>query len=542
MDVAGVARRPHQVGEPSSHDRLITLLSVLVPAAVAAALTGFDLSARSLWLDESATVAISSQHGAALWAAMKHDGGNMMAFYALVHVLFSIFGDSTVVLRLPSVVATAITAGTVSLIGLRLFDRRVGAAAGLLTAFSLPLIYWGQDGRAYALMYVLGAISFLAFIALVDGESSRRPGKPPAWAWPAYTVALVLAMYMSFVAVLVVPAQLVSLIWYRRRFRPIISALVVAGLCSAPLVLVAHGRGAGQLFWIPRPSLRYAADLGQSLLASAAPPLFQLTASSRPLLGLTAIVVVAAGVAALRGARTHTLTSGVSRERWAGTLLASWLVVPVALDTFESVVGQSLFETRYLLLSAPAVSLALAWGLLATRVPRRAGWAALGVLLVLRAVQILPSYGMSPENWHAASTYVLAHSQRGDCIAFYPSDGRMPFDYYFKTTDRAPSSLPRPVLPRTPFTEVRPYVEVYRSLEPSRVRYLAATCPRLWFVYSHVGQPRGTYLSRVHYRRFEALLSLLQGYFPFNTQVGFGYASEVNVRLYTTQAPATPTA
>ena len=46
-----------------------------------------ELTTRSLWLDEAATVAIASQHGAAFGAALAHDGGNMLGYYGLMHVL-----------------------------------------------------------------------------------------------------------------------------------------------------------------------------------------------------------------------------------------------------------------------------------------------------------------------------------------------------------------------------------------------------------------------------------------------------------------------
>jgi mannosyltransferase len=534
VHVAGVASRPQQPGQPSSRARVLTVGAVLAPAVVAAALSAYELSARSLWLDESATVAIASQHGEALWAAMRYDGGNMLAYYGLVHVLISLFGNSLVVLRLPSVVATAVTAGTVSVIGLRLFNRSVGLAAGLLTAVSLPLIYWGQDARAYALMYALCALSWLGFIALVDGESARSPGKPPVWAWPLYVIALVLAMYMTFVAVLVVPAQLASLFWCRRRFRLVARGLAIAAICSLPLVVLARERGAGQLFWIPRPSFSEAAAPIEQILGSGLPPQFHLTATSLPLLGLTVALLVLIGVAALMGDRAHSAVDNVSRERWAAALVVSWLLVPGLVDTVESFVGQSVFESRYLLVSAPAASLALSCGLCSSRWPRSIGAAAVAGLLVLRFVQILPSYAVSPENWHGAADYVLDSARPGDCIAFYPADGRGAFDYYFEGSGRPAGRLPRPVLPDAPFTEVKVYVEDYQTLQRSEIRRVAASCPRLWLVSSHVGVPPATATATAHYVRYEALLSSLGRHFSHRSRATFGYAQQVDVWLFST--------
>ena len=179
------------------------------PVVVALVLCLIELAARSLWLDEAATVAIASQHGSAFWSAAAHDGGNMLGYYALLHVLIGWFGDGAFVIRLPSVIASGAAAGAVSLLGLRLFDRRVALAAGLLTAVSLPLVFWGQDARGYAAMVALVAGSFVALAAIVDGP--HRQG-----AWIAYVVLTTLSVYASYVAIFAVAAQLVALVALRR--------------------------------------------------------------------------------------------------------------------------------------------------------------------------------------------------------------------------------------------------------------------------------------------------------------------------------------
>src|SRR5205085_3992307 len=109
---------PRHAGRES---RVWDVVVVAVPAVVAIALCLYELTTRSLWLDEAATVAIAGQHGSALWSAISHDGGNMLGYYALLHVLIAWFGDGTFVLRLPSVLAAGGAAGAVSLLGLRLF-------------------------------------------------------------------------------------------------------------------------------------------------------------------------------------------------------------------------------------------------------------------------------------------------------------------------------------------------------------------------------------------------------------------------------------
>ncbi len=528
VTVAGLSRRP------STRMRLSLVATAVVPVGLAIALGAVALSSRSIWLDESATIAISSQHGAALWTGMKRDGGNMLAYYALIHVLIGLFGSSTVVLRMPSVLAGGLTAGAVTAVGTRLFDRTVGFAAGVLTAVSLPLVYWQQDARAYSMMFAFAALSFVGFVALVDGESRRRPGHPPAWAWPAYVVALVLGSYMSLLALLVVPAQLLSLVWYRRRLRQVVLALALTAVCAFPILVLARQRGAGQLFWVPRPDLSTTGAVVESLVSSALPPLFHQTATSLPLLALTLALLVCAAGAALSSRHDGLGGRQADRARFAGVLVAGWVVVPFVLDLAESFVGQSVYQSRYLLISAPAVPLCLAWLLFETRLGRVAGWSGLGALVVLRGLQIAPTYGVSPENWRAATSHVLSRAQAGDCIAFYPSDGRQAFDYYLPGL-RSGRPVPRPILPTTPFGLTKPFVEDYATLPADQLAAASRRCRRVWLVSSHVGSS-ATATSRLHVARFHRLLDGLEHDYRVLGQASFGYASAVDVRLFSRRA------
>ena len=507
---------------------------MLGPSALAAGLCFYGLGSRSIWLDESASISIASQHGAALGAAMAHDGGNMIVYYALLHVLIGAFGNGIVVIRAPSAIASACTVALTSLFAKRFFGNGVAAATGLLSAVSLPLVFWGQDARAYAIMTALVAASFLAFVTLVEAEPSTRARM---WAFAAYVAATTLSMYMSFIAVLVVPAQLLALRFHRRRLWPVLSALALSALLCVPLAVLATGRGAGQLFWVPRPNFSGLVSALEELTSSGLQPQFALTATSYALLGLSLILLTAAGVGAVRAwSRRRD-----DRAAFAQVLVVCWLVIPFLLALVESEVGQSVFVPRNLLISLPAAGIVLA--LVASRLPRlkAEGWANkrtfnLGALLVvvliaLRALQLAPSYGTSPEDWHSAVVHVLARDKPGDCVAFYPSDGRMAFEYYIGQIPHALRSAPRPVLPTAPWGRVVAYVEDYATLSPAAVAKLTASCPRLWFVASHQGMSTGTAGAVAHWSAYRQLRAALEARYRFHETTSFGYADPVAVEL-----------
>lgn len=507
-------------------------LAVLGPAALGLLLASIDLSTRSMWIDESATWSIASQHGAALWAAMRHDGGNMLGYYALVHLLIGWFGDSVLVMRLPSVVATGLTAAATAGIGLRLFDRAVGAVAGVLAAVSLPVVYWGQDARAYAFLVAFVACSVLGFVALVTGDSRRHPGRPPGWAWWLFTGGLVLAIYMSFIAVLVVPAELVALVWCRRRLRPVVAGLVAAGLLALPVLALAHARGSGQLFWITKPSWSTTVPIVETLLSGGVASNFEPGVVGVALIALTVVALLGAGWFGLARARQFGLGTRDSARLFAGALVAGWLVLPFVLVLVESIVGQSIYEVRYLLFSLPAVALLLAWVCVRGVPGRVTGVVVLALLIVGRAALVLPAYGVSPENWRAATDYVLERATAADCVAFDANDGRMAFDYYLRAARHPLSETPRPVMPAIPFSRVVPVVEEYATLAPARIAALPSSCARLFVVVGHVGSASGTAESRTHVRAYQRFAEEVSAAYPREVQASFGTATLVTVDEY----------
>lgn len=504
---------------------------VAAPALLALALCLIGITARSLGFDESATVAIVSQHGAALGTAIAHDGGNMSGYYVLVHALVSLFGKSLLVLRLPSAIGIAVAVAVTGLLGLRLFDRRTALIAGLLTAVSVSLVFWGQSARSYALLVAFASASFLAFIALVgrEGEASLHRG---GWkAWVAYVLFSALAMYMSLMAALFVVAQLATFRWWwRRRGWAVACAAVAIAALSIPLVLLALSRGSGQLSWVSSPAFVDLEQVLEAITGAGLQPSIHATATTFVLLWLMVAGLLAIAVAIVLGWRRQ----ATRHDLFGPSLLLSWVALPVLLAWVESRVAQPLFLPRNLLYAAPAVSLLLAWGLTRRRLVPTLAVACVGGLLALKALQVAPSYGVSPENWQGATAFVVQQSHPGDCALFYPSDGRMAFQYYLgglTSGGRSRGSVPRSVQPISPWNRVRTYIEDYAVPPPAAVAHLPATCPRLWFISTHQGRQHGSPAARANYHRYIALRAALEAGYPQHFIRLFGYASAVRVEL-----------
>ncbi len=378
MSVLVESKRPALAVSRPHPGRLLDLAAVGVPALLALALCLYDLNSRSLWLDEAASIAIASQHGAAFGQALAHDGGNMLGFYGLLHVLISLFGDGPFVARLPSALAAGATIGLTSAIALRLFNRRVAVVGGVLGAVSLPLVFWGQDARGYMLMIAFLCASFLLLVVALQRD---RPG----WRlWLGYVAVTTAAVYMGLEAVLALPAQLLVLAWYRQRARWVISGLAASGLLCIPLAVLAVSRGSAQIFWIPPPNAFTMRQVLLTLSSGGLEPQFY-SASGDVLLRITE-VLVALGVVGV----VWQLVRSRSRA-WPPVLIAGWLLVPPVLSWVISKLGHSMFEARYLLMSLPAVSLLLAWMIVGLAEARGTQ-----VLEALRGVPVLRRRQLGP--------------------------------------------------------------------------------------------------------------------------------------------------
>jgi len=514
------------MSQAGARDRRLDQLCIFVPCILAVLLAAYELSTRSLWLDEAASVAIASQHGGALWHAIAHDGGNMLAYYLLLHALIGVFGTAPAAIRVVSVIATGATVALVSLIGLRLFDRSAAFSAATLTAVSLPLIYWGQNARGYALMVTFAVGSFLAFAAIVCAPEHERA---PRAALVLYVLSTLLAIYMGLIAAVIVPAQLVViLIAARSRIREVGIAVVVIAAGCVPLAVLALQRGSDQLFWVPPPTLQVLGQAARTLTSAGLPPNFHRSVTGTPTLILTGALLLIALVALVVSARRRMPGSGRAGE----VLVVSWLLVPAILTVIASKAGEPIELARSTVLLAPAVALALAWLLRHPRLPSELGWAGVGVLVVLRALQLVPSYGVSPEPWRTVSAYVLAASRPDACVAFYPQDGRMVFDYYLGRGGAPGAGRLTPVLPATPWSSEQPYVERYAVPSGAALDAIVRRCPTLWLIASHEGLRHGPPASRANFRRYQALLVALAHRYARHHERSFGWAAVIRVSRF----------
>lgn len=335
----------------------LAMIAVVGLAAAIMAVQRVRLAASEpLWFDEAWTLAIAATPD---WGSFVHEAWvdvNAPLYYVVMRIWTALAGPSDLALRIPALVAVA-AAGALPLArrveGLT-FESRLGLSA-------LVFAWWGVDvflaGRCYGLLLALSLAQTLLFADLIRAPTLRR-----AFAWSTVAALTVLTHYYAL-ALTAVQGLAYLALCRRQALRawPAALAFVPALAWIAWHAPRLRAFGAGDVAWH--------ATLGpaQALVTTT----FILDPSG-PLSGLA--IALALGAAAL-------LARDRSREQprhlWiaAGASLAA-----LALTLASGVIHPSL-RARYLIPMAPGLLLGIVLCAQATRRPRLAICAAVGVYL-----------------------------------------------------------------------------------------------------------------------------------------------------------------
>ncbi len=109
-------------------------------------------------------------------------------------------------------IAMAISAGGITVLGRRLYSPALGLVAGLIFAGLPAVSRYGEEARSYAWVNAITVLSTLALLWAVDQPKSRLR-------WILYGVSALVLVYLHFAAAMVLlPHGL--MVWYAwRRYR-----------------------------------------------------------------------------------------------------------------------------------------------------------------------------------------------------------------------------------------------------------------------------------------------------------------------------------
>ena len=224
MKESGQAKGRARISLPVN-DALILAAIIVVGAAVRFHLLG----ARSLWIDEAASVRFATVS----WMSFLHTiwdyQANMSLYYFLLRGWIHL-GDSEFMVRSLSVLLGVLTIPAIYFLGKRLFDRATGLTAAALLSLHSFHVHWSQETRAYTLLTFLLVLATWFFVAAMESGRKRD--------WIAFSVTSALCIYAHIFAALVLLAHALCIIFpgpYRVDRRMVAGAAVLFGFLCFPM-------------------------------------------------------------------------------------------------------------------------------------------------------------------------------------------------------------------------------------------------------------------------------------------------------------------
>ncbi|UQU65951.1 glycosyltransferase family 39 protein [Couchioplanes caeruleus] len=379
--------RPEPAAGTTVRDRRPTRwLCWLVPAMVTGVVVAVRAGTPGPWRDELATWSAAHRTVPQIVELGRHIDGVTVPYYLLAHVMAG-FGDSILVLRLPSMLAATATAAVTALLARRLWDPRAAFVAGLLVAAMPVVSRYGQEARGYALA-ALFAVTATLFLL-------RALGSGRWWDWLAYATSVLFLGWSHQLALLLLLGHAVTVAVIKRRaLFAWLAGVAVAATGVLPFTLLGVGQHAAQLDWLSPAEPADLADVAGTIFLS----------------GVIGGAVCALALMALRG-----------RDRRASLLFVSALLPVLTLYAIDQLVTP-MFVGRYLVFVVPLLCALAGRALADLRLP-----------LGLTAVLVLAAIGLplqedirrthSGSDYRQAAAMIHAQSRPGDGIIYAPRAG-----------------------------------------------------------------------------------------------------------------------
>jgi mannosyltransferase len=396
----------------------------LAVGVVAVAVYASWVARPGVWRDEAVTLAVCRRSVHQIVDLIRTENADLvhLVYYLLVHMVMTV-NDSMAAVRLLSVVAFALTAVMLVLIGRRLGSVALGTLAGLILVICPLASRYAQEARPAALTTLAVTVSTYVLLGAI-GE----PGRRRRWLLYGLTVLMVTLVNVLALLVLLVhailvlvavnrlgrvagqDARLVALGW--------LTSVLMACTVAAPFLVATYGQR-DQVSWLEVPQLGELSNFFVLEFASAA----VLVA------GITAGIVV---LLVYRG-----LPAGP--EGTALVLGVCWAVLPPVVLWGVSQV-HPLWDLHYVVFTLPGTALALSSvTLLLGR--RLAQVRRLPVLqAVMAAITLILLTGLSwqaqvgyrqplrepeTEDVFAVGAYLADHAKPGDGVLFLPGHLRV---------------------------------------------------------------------------------------------------------------------
>lgn len=207
-----------------------------------------------LWRDEMATYQFMHLDIASLIHATDRVDRVLLPYYFLMHLWQEVFGSSAFAMRLPSLLAGAVTVAAATEIARRQWGIAAAAVTGVTLLANGEILWFSVEARPYALTIACVTVATL-MIAAQRAAGSFKPSF-----FIGYIVVMTFAVGMNFLAILAIPAHLILLSSSRTIAIRWLLAIAAPVSASAAMLYISIGQR-GQAQSIFSENLRWAAGI-----------------------------------------------------------------------------------------------------------------------------------------------------------------------------------------------------------------------------------------------------------------------------------------
>jgi len=466
----------------------VSLAAILLLALV---LRLINLGSRNLWYDEAFAVLYAEKSfSAILYGTITPIEGaaadvHPLLYYFFLHLWMGLFGQSSFIVRLPSVIFGLASIVLAFSIGQQLFDPGAGLLAAAITAIAPFHINYSQENRMYSLLCFLSLLTVYFFVRCWQRNGYGN--------WLGFILAATLSLYTHNLAFLVILAlDLFVLLTQRwRLLKPLIISHLAFGLLFLPwftIVFSQFGK-VRQAYWVPRPGLK---ELVQTLIS------FHFDLLPTMPLGLVSILLFLSLLILVLILYRVVRVRGRDRQTKEGIYLLLILALAPVVVAFLISQFQSIYIIRGLLPAAAAYYILVAKILAEAQLPKRVAWLLFSPVVVLLVISLAYhyTYAQFPRPpFDRAVAYLRENYQLSDAIVHDNKLTFFPCHYY----DR---ELPQAFMADPPGagsdTLALPTQEALGLLASRAMEEATGDSQRVWFVifqrafaeYEELGYPQ----------------------------------------------------
>ena len=316
-------------------------------------------------------------------------------YYLILFAVIHSFGDSEVILRLPSAISGLISILIIFLLGRTLYSNEEGLVASSLISFLWCPIFYSQSARVYSLLLLFTLLSTLFWIQIL--RAFQKGGNPSPLLILFYFLTATVSTYLHHFGLFWIYLQgfysVVVFLKNPRLFLKILLLYLIIGITYLPMLSIFLEDSEKVLQWIPTPGIRHIGGYARFLFNSIW------------------LLFPVAGLFLLFAFRSLKNWRFKIEPLSSGTILLFWLVVPYLGAFLLSHLTTPVYSHRNLIISLPPAYLLLSRSI--TQFPvkktfRTALWVVL-LFLFLMDLLFIKEYFSTPQKaqFREAVEYVV---------------------------------------------------------------------------------------------------------------------------------------